>query len=226
MSIALRLQGPLNQPALERSLNEIVRRHETLRTTFAAVDGQPVQLIAPAPLMIPLTVWTCRFTGRVEQSARYNGWLPRKPSAPFDLSKGLCCEPSCCGWGRKSTCLLTLHHIVSDGWSLGILIREFSSLYEAFSAGVPSPLPELPIQYADFASWQRHWFRGLNAGDSTQILEATAGRRAARVETAEPTARGRRSNPFEEARSASKSIEDVTRDLKALESALRAQPCS
>ena len=157
---ALRLKGSLNVEALEQSLNEIVRRHEGLRTTFRAADGEPVQVIAPS-LAVPLSVVDLRETAeseREEESRRFVGEQARRP---FDLARGPLFRASLIRLGQDDQILvLTMHHIVSDGWSMGVLYRELSVLYAAFSRGKPSPLPELPIQYADFTAWQRDWLQG------------------------------------------------------------------
>src|SRR6202035_3205714 len=150
---AFRLSGELDLPALERSLHEIVRRHETLRTTFALEDGQPVQVIASTPsLRIPVHDLTRLAAER----------LPAAEAAlPFDLQRGPLLRAQLLSLSaREHVALFTMHHIISDGWSLGILIEEIAALYTAFAGGAPSPLPEPPIQYADFAAWQREWLRG------------------------------------------------------------------
>ena len=157
---AVRLTGLLNVGALEQSLNEILRRHEALRTIFPTVDGQPVQVIAPAePLALPVV--SLQNLPETEREAETQRLVKNEGRKPFDLAKGPLFQATLLCLGEKEhVLLLTMHHIASDGWSMGILFRELSVLYEAFSAGRPSPLPELPIQYRDFAQWQRQWLQG------------------------------------------------------------------
>ncbi|HSS52220.1 MAG TPA: condensation domain-containing protein, partial [Thermoanaerobaculia bacterium] len=155
--LALSLSGALSVPALEAALGEVVRRHEVLRTVFAAVDGRPVQrILAARPLSLPLVdLAGLDAEAREKELARL---VRREAEMPFDLGQGplfrsrlLCLEPG------EHALLLTQHHIVSDGWSLGLTVREGSALYAAFSSGRPSPLADLELQYADFAVWQRQW---------------------------------------------------------------------
>ncbi|HEU4963514.1 MAG TPA: amino acid adenylation domain-containing protein, partial [Bacilli bacterium] len=160
MPFVTRLEGALDVDVLERCLHEILRRHEALRTSFQVVDGEAVQVIAEcAPLRIE------RFDLRdVEESVREQEALQRieqEAHRPFDLTAGPLLRASLVQVGDDSHILLiNLHHIASDGWSIGVLGRELSALYAAFTAGEPSPLPDLPIQYADFASWQRENMQG------------------------------------------------------------------
>jgi amino acid adenylation domain-containing protein len=156
---AIRLRGTLNVSALEQSLNEIIRRHEILRTTFVAVDGRPAQTIA-ASLTLPLPLIDLRHltrTGAEEQVVRLAVEERRRS---FDLTQGPLLRVTLLRPGEdEHVVLLSLHHIVFDGWSNAILIQEAATLYEAFSGGLPSPLPDLPVQYADFAVWQRQWLQ-------------------------------------------------------------------
>jgi hypothetical protein len=154
------LRGPLDLDALQRSLSELVRRHEVLRTTFQMVDGAPVQVIAE-PEQIPLPVLDISALPDDERAAEAQRLADEEAQRPFDLSRGplfraqiVRLEP------EEHLLLLTMHHIISDGWSLGVMGREISSLYDAFEKGKPSPLPEPAIQYADFAVWQRDWLQG------------------------------------------------------------------
>ena len=160
LAAALRLAGPLDVPALAAALGEVVRRHESLRTTFGARDGRPFQAVAPA-LAVPLPVADLlglspgRRTGELRRRVAALAW------SPFDLARGPLLRGALLRLEeRDHVLLLALHHIVSDGWSTAVLLEELTVLYEAFRAGLPSPLPELPVQYADFASWQRGWMRG------------------------------------------------------------------
>src|SRR5919112_159531 len=159
-----RLTGRLDPRALERSLEEIVRRHETLRTTFTAVDGSPVQVIAPASAT-PTTLPLIDLSGlpQAEREAEARRLAREEARRPFDLERGPLFRAKLLRLGEQEHVLLvTMHHIVSDGWSTGIIWRELGSLYNTFSSREPtsSPLPELPIQYADYAIWQREWLRG------------------------------------------------------------------
>ncbi|MFM9435117.1 amino acid adenylation domain-containing protein, partial [Janthinobacterium sp. CG_23.3] len=157
---AVRLSGSLDGDALERSLNEIVRRHEALRTRFASVDGNPRQIIAAAAACA-LAHTDLSGLPHAEREAKA-GWLAQdEAQTPFDLDGGallrarlIRLEP------EQHIVLLTMHHIASDGWSLGVLVRELVALYTAYSQQRASPLPELAIQYADFAQWQRQWLQG------------------------------------------------------------------
>ncbi|HHH40712.1 MAG TPA: non-ribosomal peptide synthetase, partial [Chloroflexi bacterium] len=157
----LRIRGPLDIPALEASLNEIVRRHEVLRTTFPARhDGQPVQIIAPS-LHLPLPVVDLSPLPEPEREAEARRLASQEARRPFNLATGPLLRATLLLLDQDDFLVLfTMHHIVSDGWSVGVLIRELAALYHAFSLGRPSPLPELPIQYADFALWQRQWLQG------------------------------------------------------------------
>ena len=157
-SRALRIRGPLDVAAVRRTLDEIARRHEVLRTTYGVEEGRPVQRIAPAA-RIALPVEDLSHLAEREERARRA--LRDEVMHPFDLARDFPLRGRLLRLGaRDHVLLLTSHHIASDAWSLGVLEREVSALYGAFSAGRPSPLPELPVQYADFAGWQREWLRG------------------------------------------------------------------
>ena len=158
--IATRLQGPLNTYALERSLNEIVRRHEPLRTTFRAVAQQPVQSIAPAST-VPLPAVDLHDLLPAQREAEARRLAAKEAQRPFDLSHDLPLRAHLLRLADEDhVLLLTMHHICSDGWSMNVLVREMVALYHAYSQNLPSPLPELPIQYADYAAWQREQMRG------------------------------------------------------------------
>jgi amino acid adenylation domain-containing protein len=152
---SLRLRGPLDTAALERALREIVRRHEVLRTTFAARDGRPVPVIhEDAPLS-----WTVVTVGDDEEALRRE--MVAGAQAPFDLQNGPIFRARLIEIGPEDhVIVLAMHHIASDAWSNGVLVRELSALYAAFHEGQSSPLPDLPIQYADYAAWQRGWLSG------------------------------------------------------------------
>ena len=156
---AVRLTGLLNLAALEQTFNEIVRRHEALRTTFRMLDGQPVQAIAPK-LTLPLPVVDLQLSV-IEREAAVERLTTKELQQSFDLAQGPLLRVQLLQLdSSEHILLLTLHHIVADGWSIGVLLRELGTLYTAFATGQPSPLTELPIQYADFAHWQRQWLQG------------------------------------------------------------------
>jgi amino acid adenylation domain-containing protein len=160
MPFALRLVGQLDIPALERALNEIVRRHEVLRTTFDALDGEPVQLIAQTQqLELPLT--DLRDLPPENREAETRRLVVQDALRPFDFARGPMMRASLLRLGEEEHVLsFAMHHIVSDGWSIGVLVHEFAALYTSFCSDRPSPLAELPIQYADYAQWQREWLSG------------------------------------------------------------------
>jgi amino acid adenylation domain-containing protein len=156
----LRLNGRLDVPSLERSLNEILRRHEALRTSITDSGGRPVQVIHDlTALPLPLADLSRVPEGEREREALR--LAVEEGHRPFDLSVPPLMRAALLRLGEQEHILLvTTHHIVSDGWSAGIFLRELSALYGAFLRGEPSPLAELPVQYADFAVWQREWLRG------------------------------------------------------------------
>ena len=157
---ALQLTGPLNVQALEQSLTSIVRRHESLRTTFSLVDGEPVQIIQDAA---EHRLEIADLTGLDEEPRRREAdrLIQEEAQRPFDLRRGPVFRTSLLRLAAEEhILLLTLHHIVSDGWSQGVLRKELSALYNGFSQGKPDTLPQLPIQYADYAAWQREWLQG------------------------------------------------------------------
>ena len=157
---AVRLTGSLHVAVLEKSLNEIVQRHEALRTTFGMVNGEPIQVIAPV-LALTLQWVDLRELPEAQQEAEVERLATEEAQQPFDLAMGPLLRAKLLHLGEaEHVLLLTMHHIISDGWSVGVLIRELAALYQAFSTGKPSPLPQLPIQYADFAHWQRQWLQG------------------------------------------------------------------
>jgi natural product biosynthesis luciferase-like monooxygenase protein/amino acid adenylation domain-containing protein len=159
LSAVIRLQGELDLAALQRALSEIVRRHESLRTVFPSVDGTPGQVVqASREVALPVTdLDASDIAGIDAEVAR----ITREEAArPFDLENGPLFRALLVRiTPRDHLLVLTMHHIVSDGWSRGVLYREIGALYEAFAAGRTSPLSELPIQYADYAQWQREWLQ-------------------------------------------------------------------
>jgi amino acid adenylation domain-containing protein len=158
--MALRLKGPLQVEALSRAISEIVRRHEALRTSVVEVQGNPVQAIHEAePIELPV-VDLCEVVEekREEELGRR---VQEEVGGAFDLRRGPLLRAVLIKMREQEHVLvLTMHHVASDGWSLEVLVRELGLLYEAFSHGHDSPLPELPIQYADYAVWQREWLQG------------------------------------------------------------------
>ncbi len=156
---AIRLTVEPNVAALERSLNEIVRRHESLRTTIANVAGNPVQVVA-AELAVIITVVDLRGLDPDARRLEARRITTQEAHRPFDLVHGPLLRSTLIRLSdHEHVLLLTMHHIISDGWSLGILLKELGVLYEAFLAEKASPLDPLPIQYSDFVSWQREWLQ-------------------------------------------------------------------
>ncbi|HEX8242041.1 MAG TPA: amino acid adenylation domain-containing protein, partial [Longimicrobium sp.] len=158
--IAWRLGGALDQAALERSLGEIVRRHEVLRTTFMEVDGSPVQVIAPFG-GFALPVEDLSGLSEADRDAVVRGRAGEEAGWAFDLSAGPLLRAALLRLGEEDHVLLiTMHHVVSDAWSMGVFFRELSTLYPVYRDGGESPLAELAVQYADYAVWQREHLRG------------------------------------------------------------------
>jgi amino acid adenylation domain-containing protein len=155
----VRLIGDLNTKALIDALNEIVRRHESQRTTFATgPDGQPVQVIVDS-LVLGVPVMDLSSKPHSEVEAREIA--AEEARTPFDLAKGPLLRAKILRLdARNHVLLLTLHHIVSDAWSAGIFMQELGEIYSAYLQGKPSPLPEITIQYADYAAWQRNFLQG------------------------------------------------------------------
>jgi hypothetical protein len=157
---SLRISGKLDPEALRRGLNEIVRRHEILRTTFFWKDGAPVQVVE-GELSVAMTVRDFSTRAKPEDAAQTLAFAEARK--PFDLERGPLVRAKLLRLAADEyILLLTLHHIIFDGWSRRILIRELDALYEAFGAGRPSPLPEPKLQYADYAVWQRKQFQGAS----------------------------------------------------------------
>ncbi|RKH40633.1 non-ribosomal peptide synthetase, partial [Corallococcus sp. AB050B] len=172
MPVAVRLEGHLRADVLEHALQEVVRRHEALRTTFAQVEGAPVQLIHPDSHQ-PLALVDLSDLPEPQREPETRVRVEAEMRRPFDLRTGpllrtLLFKLS----GREHVLVVTMHHVVSDGWSLGVLVREVSALYEAFAAGQPSPLPALPVQYADYADWQRRTLSGETLRQEMAYWEA------------------------------------------------------
>ena len=162
IAAGVRLVGRLDAGLLERGLGEIVRRHEALRTTFAAGPEGPVQVVAPT-LELPLEIINLSSLPKSERETETRRRAGVEARRPFDLARGPLVRSVLLVLSEsENVFLLTLHHSVGDGWSMGVLIRELAALYAAFRAGRSSPLPELPVQYADYAVWQRNWLQGEN----------------------------------------------------------------
>ncbi|MBD2201843.1 hypothetical protein H6G33_10830 [Calothrix sp. FACHB-1219] len=160
ISVAVKLQGKLNLAALQQSFQEIINRHEALRTSFQTVDGQPIQIIAPS-LDFAISIISLHECSLWEQEKQIRHLTTQAAQQPFDLTKSPLLRVNLVQLHPEEyIILLTIHHIVSDAWSMGILVEEFVALYSAFCQGKPSPFAELPIQYADFAVWQRQWLQG------------------------------------------------------------------
>ncbi|WP_256973399.1 condensation domain-containing protein [Nostoc sp. T09] len=178
VSTALRLTGSLNFVALKQTFNEIVRRHETLRTTFVMAEGQLLQVIAPT-LTIPLPIIDLRNFESQEREQQARRLATAEAQRPFNLIAGPLLRLTLLQLDEAEyVLLLNLHHIVADGWSIGVLIRELEALYKTFvedqpclttSHSVSTPLPELPLQYADFAEWQREWLQTQGTDGCTPL---------------------------------------------------------
>ncbi|MGV0104585.1 Non-ribosomal peptide synthetase [Nostoc sp. DSM 114160] len=158
--MALRLVGNLDRVALEQSLQEIIHRHEALRTNFITVDGKPSQIIQTE------TTWTVsvvdlKYLSTTEREITSQQLAQQQVTQPFDLAKEALIRATLVVLNETEHVLLVcMHHVVSDGWSMGVFVQELAALYDAYAQGQPSPLAPLPIQYADFAIWQRNWLQG------------------------------------------------------------------
>ncbi|HHJ53745.1 MAG TPA: non-ribosomal peptide synthetase, partial [Caldithrix abyssi] len=152
---AVRLKGRLDQTALEKSLNEIVRRHEILRTTFTTINGTPMQVVS-SDGKIDIQVKDISDLDKKSQEQTLNKLLAELNATHFDIKKGPLLKTSLFKLNTNEHILhIVMHHIISDGWSVSVFVNEFSRLYTSFLNDQPSPLPPLPIQYADFAVWQK-----------------------------------------------------------------------
>ncbi len=154
LTSAIRLEGDLDLAVLERSLNEIVRRHDILRTSFTAVDGNPVQVVAPKKTFkLNLIDLSSRTAAERETEARR--LAGEESQRPFSLNRAPLLRVTLLRLTTQDhVAVVSMHHIISDGWSMGIFVDEVTALYDAYRSGQPSSLPELPVQYADFAHWQ------------------------------------------------------------------------
>ncbi|MEH1828485.1 MAG: condensation domain-containing protein [Nostoc sp.] len=193
---AILLQGSLNIKALKKSINEIVRRHEIWRTSFQIVNGQPVQIVASA-FEIPLSIIDLQDLPNTKHEAEIQRLRLENYQQPFDLAQTPLLRLTLLQLkAREYVLLLTIHHIIVDGWSQGVFLRELSVLYEAFSRGKPSPLTEINIQYADFASWQQNWLQGevldtlltywkKQLGDNLPVLKLPTSRQLSKNQTSQ-----------------------------------------
>jgi amino acid adenylation domain-containing protein len=211
----VRLTGRLDIPALEQTFNEIVRRHEVLRTTFKVVNGSSMQFVSPPQtLTVPVQDLQALTAAALESETRR--LIAEEVKTPFDLAEGPLLRTRLLRHAPEEHVLLvTMHHIASDGWSIGVLIKEVSALYAAYTRGEASPLAELAIQYADFAHWQREWLQGeVLEAQLSYWREQLAG---APVTTEIPTDRAR--PPLQSSRGASEPVTlsaTVAEGLKAL----------
>ena len=188
---ALRLSGRLDVAALGAALDEIVRRHEALRTTFPEIDGQAVQRIGEAT-RVPLPLVDLR--GCADPGGEARRLAEEDALEPFDLAHGPLLRARLARLADAEHALLfNVHHIAYDGWSAGVFWRELAALYRAFAAGQPSPLPELPVQYADFAQWQRQRLQGETLDRELAWWKERLGGPRPRLEL--PTDRPRRAGP-------------------------------
>ena len=157
---AMRIEGPLNVAAIGRSLNEMVRRHESLRTSFATVDGNPAQVISKDG-SLQVRVIALHDRPEAEREAEAMRLILSEAQQPFNLAEGPLLRALLLRlYEDEHIFLLTMHHIITDGWSLALLFEEMGALYDAFSKGKPSPLAELSLQYVDYSEWQREWIQG------------------------------------------------------------------
>ncbi|WAC73175.1 amino acid adenylation domain-containing protein [Roseateles sp. SL47] len=168
ISKSIRIAGPLDRGLLKAALDAVVVRHEGLRTCFGQLDGQAVQVIGPASTGFALSEVDLGALPEPELAAAVQRRCDEEQRAPFSLAQGPLIRGLLLRLSDSEHILVvTQHHIISDGWSIGIMVRELSTLYEAFSQGQPDPLPPLPIQYADYAIWQRRWLQGEVLGQQT-----------------------------------------------------------
>jgi tyrocidine synthetase-3 len=156
----IRMKGKMRQALLERTFTEIIRRHEILRTVFPTVDGRPIQRIQPPyPFEIPVIDWSKE--EEAAQNQKVSRFLTGEGKRPFDFEKGPLLRVTLLKLKEEEHLLvLTEHHLIHDGWTQGVLLREFIEIFTAYSEKKEQPLPELPIQYADYAIWQRHYLQG------------------------------------------------------------------
>ena len=187
--VSMRLTGPLDVALLELALNAVVQRHEDLRTTFRIDSKELVQVISPK-LRLTLPVLNLTESPESERETKARERVAEEAWRPFDLVHGPLLRTMVFRLSvQEHLLLLTMHHIVIDAWSLGIFLREISTLYRAFTLDEPDPLPSLPIQYADFAVWQRQWLQGeVLANHLSYWKKQLSGVRALELPTDRPRA--------------------------------------
>ncbi|MDZ8135372.1 MAG: amino acid adenylation domain-containing protein [Nostoc sp. DedQUE04] len=160
ISIAFQIKGRLNITVLQQCLHEILNRHEVWRTNFQIINGEPIQKISPQ-LNWDLSIINLEHLSDNNWESEVKQFAAESAKKPFNLAKGLLVRATLLRLsGEEHVLLVTMHHIITDGWSCNVFLRELSTLYAAFSTNLPSPLPALPIQYADFAIWQRDRIQG------------------------------------------------------------------
>ena len=175
MPTALRLTGRLNLDALEWGINEIIRRHESLRTTFSVIAGEPVQVIADQ-LTLKLPVVDLQALPAAERESQVMRLATAEAQRLFDLETGPLVRARLLQLNEEEWVLIfTMHHLVSDGWSMGVLVNEMAALYRSYIEDKPSALAELPVQYADFAEWQREWLAQGNLARQLQYWKQQLG---------------------------------------------------
>ena len=154
---AVRMRGALDVAILKQSLDDVIRHHESLRTTFEIVNNEPIQIIGGS-LDLPVPVIDLTIIEESEREAQAHRLAIEEGKRPFDLAQGPLLRLTLIKMGEQDhVALVTMHHIISDAWSMGLFVREIAAAYEAFSAGLVSPLSEPKLQYADFAVWQQEW---------------------------------------------------------------------
>ncbi|WP_340614285.1 amino acid adenylation domain-containing protein [Xenorhabdus thailandensis] len=162
LPVSLRLTGQLNYPVLKAALDRLIARHESLRTRFVLVAGQPRQHIDPADIGFALSCHDLRLLDPVLRTQRVAELADSEAQAPFDFAQGPLIRGQLLQLADdEHVLLLTLHHIITDGWSVGVLVQELVTFYRAALDGQPDPLPPLPIQYADYAVWQQEQLQGM-----------------------------------------------------------------
>ncbi|WP_246763555.1 non-ribosomal peptide synthetase [Rhizobium sp. 007] len=214
MPLALRLRGVLDRVAWQRSLDRLFARHEGLRSVFVAPEGRPRVELLPADAGLPVTVHDLH--GLPDAEAVLSELCDEEMHSPFDLARGPLIRGRLIRLAEdEHVFLLTQHHIVSDGWSMGVLVRELSQLYRAFEAGEDDPLPPLAIQYPDYAAWQRQWLSGERLQSQAQYWRNALANAPARL--ALPTDRARPAQQSFAGASVPVVIDqDLTRGLKRL----------
>ena len=160
LMVTFRVKGTVSLAALQRSIQALVDRHETLRTVFGTEDGRPVQIVLPA-LRLDMTVDDLSMMAPAEQDAELSRRAQHEATIPFSLTRGPLIRVRFTKLSERDYGIfMSFHHIIFDGWSVGVFFRELNQLYTAYAQGQTLELPELAIQYADFAAWQKEWLQG------------------------------------------------------------------